>query len=230
MNDRSPVPRILVVEDDDSLGQSVVERLRREQFAPTWARSITSARQELGQEPWDLAILDVRLPDGNGFDLARDIRRASDVPIMFMTALDSVENRLEGSEVPASTYLPKPFHFKELLIRVRLAIQPRQRSQVIRDDDLEIDLTALYVQTVDGDRVFLQTRDARVLAELVQAAPAVVTRSHILDAAWGADRFPTSRGVDNAIVRLRQAIGPRGTSLIRSVRGEGYQWTGKKSQ
>jgi DNA-binding response OmpR family regulator len=223
------MPRILLLEDDDSLGRTLAERLERERFTPVWARSIASAKQEFEHGPWDLAILDVRLPDGCGFALARDIRRASSVPIMFMTALDSAENRLEGSEIASTTYLPKPFHFKELLIRVRLAIQPRPSAQIIREGDLEIDLSAMTVRTAAGDRVFLQARDTRVLALLVDAAPRAVGRSEILDAAWGADQFPTSRGVDNAVVRLRQALGDDGARLIRSVRGVGYQWTGKKA-
>jgi DNA-binding response OmpR family regulator len=224
LTEHPSTPRILLLEDDASLGRTLADRLEREHFAPVWARSVAAARQEFANGPWDLAILDVRLPDGCGFSLARELRRASSVPIMFMTALDSAESRLEGSEIEASTYLPKPFHIRELLIRIRLAIQPRRAAAVVRVDDIEIDLAAMTVTQTDGQRIFLQARDARVLSLLMDAAPRAVSRSEILDAAWGEDRFPTARGVDNAIVRLRQALGDSGAALIQSVRGIGYQW------
>jgi len=219
--------RILLLEDDASLGRTLAERLERERFSAVWARSIASAREHFAHGPWDLAILDVRLPDGCGFALARDIRRSSRVPIMFMTALDSAESRLEGSEIESSTYLPKPFHVKELLIRVRLAIQPRRAAGIVFAGGLEIDLAAMKIRSPHGD-AFLQARDAKVLALLIDASPRALTRSEILDGAWGADQFPTSRGVDNAIVRLRQAMGQDGVRLIRSVRGVGYQWMGQQ--
>jgi DNA-binding response OmpR family regulator len=220
------MPRILLLEDDTSLGRAVADRLERERLGPVWVPTIADARQAFAEGTWDLAILDVRLPDGSGFDFAREIRRVSRVPIMFMTALDSAESRLEGSEIDGSTYLPKPFHVKELLIRIGLALAHRAPAGAIRAADAVIDLAAMSIERRDGERVFLQARDARVLTLLIEAAPRALNRSEILDRVWGPQAFPTSRSIDNAIVRLRQALQDQRGHLIRSVRGVGYRWAG----
>jgi len=220
------MPRILLLEDDLSLGRTLAERLERERLVVEWAQTIAAARGALDAGRWDLAILDVRLPDGSGFGLARQIRKTTTMPIMFMTALNSAENRLEGFEIGADEYLPKPFHLKEFIIRVRnvLARQPPRATH--RAGRVVIDLEAMAVESGDGSRTFLQVRDARVLTLLIDAAPRAVDRSEILDRVWGEDQFPTPRAVDNAIVRLRQALGDEAGRLIRSVRGIGYQWAG----
>jgi len=219
------IARVLLVEDDASLGQTLAERLEREHLQVEWVRTAAEARACLDRSAWDLAILDVRLPDGSGFGLARRIKQSSTTPVMFMTALNSAENRLEGFEIGADEYLPKPFHLKEFILRVRHVLSTQRRRQVIRTPDAMIDLDALTVQTADGRRTLLQARDGRVLHLLVESAPRVVNRSEILDRAWGEERFPTPRSVDNAIVRLRQALGDGEGRVIRSVRGVGYQWT-----
>lgn len=218
------MPRVLLVEDDVSLGRTLAERLQKEGLDVSWAQTIAAAEAELAKGPWDLAILDVKLPDGSGFGLARDIKRASLTPVMFMTALNSAENRLEGFEIGADEYLPKPFHLKEFILRVRHVLATQRTPDVIRAHGRVIDLDALSVTGPDGARAFLQVRDARVLQLLIAAAPAVADRSEILDRVWGRDQFPTPRAVDNSIVRLRQALQDDRGQLIRSVRGVGYQW------
>jgi DNA-binding response OmpR family regulator len=218
------MPRVLLVEDDASLGRTLTERLQKERLDVTWAQTVAAAESALQQGPWDLAVLDVRLPDGSGFGLARQIKRSSLTPVMFMTALNSAENRLEGFEIGADEYLPKPFHLKEFILRVRHVLATQRISAVVRTHGREIDLAALTVTRPDGQRAFLQVRDGRVLRLLMAAAPTVVDRSEILDRVWGRDQFPTPRAVDNAIVRLRQALQDDRGQIIRSVRGVGYQW------
>jgi DNA-binding response OmpR family regulator len=216
--------RVLLVEDDVSLGRTLTERLEKERLEVVWARTVAEAQAHLDGPAWDLAILDVKLPDGSGFGLARQIKRDSLTPIMFMTALNSAENRLEGFEIGADEYLPKPFHLKELILRVRHVLATQRVHDVIRVHGRTIDLGALAVTGPDGERAFLQVRDARVLRILITSAPAAVDRTDILDRVWGREQFPTPRAVDNAIVRLRQALRDEGGELIRSVRGVGYQW------
>jgi DNA-binding response OmpR family regulator len=218
------MPRVLLVEDDASLGRTLTERLQKERLDVTWTQTVAAAESALQQGPWDLAVLDVRLPDGSGFGLARQIKRSSLTPVMFMTALNSAENRLEGFEIGADEYLPKPFHLKEFILRVRHVLATQRISAVVRTHGREIDLAALTVTRPDGQRAFLQVRDGRVLRLLMAAAPTVVDRSEILDRVWGRDQFPTPRAVDNAIVRLRQALQDDRGQIIRSVRGVGYQW------
>lgn len=220
------MPRVLLVEDDTSMGRTLVERLVRDSLEVEWAQTIADAEAQLGRGTWDLAILDVKLPDGSGFGLARRIKKTSTVPVMFMTAQNSAEARLEGFEIGADEYLPKPFHLKEFLIRVRHVLARQQPRRAFRAGAVTIDLDAMTVQTDAGERTQLQVRDSRVLKLLIEAAPRPVERSLILDRVWGEEQFPTPRTVDNAVVRLRQALGDDDGHLIRSVRGVGYQWAG----
>ena len=223
------MPRVLFVEDDRSLGRTLTERLQGEHLDVVWAQSIAEAQSHLTGASWDLAILDVKLPDGSGFELARQIKRTTLTPVMFMTALNSAENRLEGFEIGGDEYLPKPFHLKEFILRVQHVLTTQRVPEVVRLEGRSIDLRALTIVRASGERLFLQVRDGHVLKILIAAAPAAVDRSEILDRVWGRDQFPTPRSVDNAIVRLRQALQDDNGRLIRSVRGVGYQWVPEES-
>jgi DNA-binding response OmpR family regulator len=218
------MPRVLLIEDDASLGRTLDERLRKEKLEVRWVQTVADAETALGGARWDLAIVDVKLPDGSGFGLARRIKRTSLTPVMFMTALNSAENRLEGFEIGADEYLPKPFHLKEFILRVRHVLATQRVPEIVEAAGRTIDLGALAVTAPDGERTFLQVRDGHVLKLLISAAPAVVDRVDILERVWGREQFPTPRAVDNAVVRLRQALKDDQGELIRSVRGVGYQW------
>ena len=217
--------RVLLVEDDRSLGSTLTERLRKEGFETEWNSTLADARRAFEQGGWDVVILDVGLPDGSGFDLARRIKAVSSTPIMFMTASSSAENRLEGFEIGADEFTPKPFHLKELFIRIRRVLETRATRHVVSLGRETIDLQAMAIVHEDGSREYPQSRDFQVLRLLIESAPRVVSRDEILDRVWGEDRFPTPRAVDNAIVRLRQLLGHPGAGAIRSVRGIGYQWS-----
>jgi two-component system, OmpR family, phosphate regulon response regulator PhoB len=216
--------RVLLVEDDASLGQTLEDRLRKEAIYVSWARTVNEAERALDSDRWDLAVIDVKLPDGSGFGLARRIKRTSLTPVMFMTALNSAENRLEGFEIGADEYLPKPFHLKEFILRVRHVLATQKVTEVIDVQGRRIDLAALSVTAPDGTRTFLQVRDGRVLRMLIGASPAVVERADLIDRVWGREQEPSPRAVDNTVVRLRQALRDGEGTLIRSVRGVGYQW------
>lgn len=216
--------RVLLVEDDQSLGNTLAERLAKEGLDVEWVQTLSSGRHAASAGPWDLAIVDVMLPDGSGFDLVPHIRRRSGTPIMFMTALNSAESRLTGFELGADEYLPKPFHLKEFLLRVRHVLTTQAPRRIVRVGDAVIDWDAMTIERVAGRTIHLQVRDYQVFRMLVEAAPRVVSRSDILDRVWGEGEFPTERTVDNVIVRLRQALGDDDGALIRTVRGIGYQW------
>ncbi len=218
--------KVLVVEDDISLGTTLSERLHKEGFDTTWKTTLDEATKAFDGARWDVVILDVGLPDGSGFDLARRIKSVSSTPIMFMTAMSSAENRLEGFEIGADEFIPKPFHLKELFIRIRHVLETHASRATVSAGSKTIDLNAMAIINEDGTRDFPQSRDFQVLQMLIEAAPNVVSRDEILDRVWGEDRFPTQRTVDNAILRLRQILGDEGASAIRSVRGIGYQWAG----
>jgi DNA-binding response OmpR family regulator len=214
--------RILLVEDDRTLGTTLTERLRKEGYDTQWCSTLAEASRTFDRGVWDLAILDVGLPDGSGFDFARRVRAFGATPIMFMTAASSAQNRLEGFELGAEEFIPKPFHLKELFIRIRHVLDKRSTRHLVPFGGKTIDLDAMAVVHDDGRREYPQARDFKILRLLIEWAPRVVSRDEILDRIWGEDRFPAERTVDNAIVRLRQSLGDH---AIRSVRGVGYQWS-----
>jgi two-component system phosphate regulon response regulator PhoB len=218
------VTRVLLVEDDASLGKTLAERLVKEALDVEWARTLKDAHVHLKNGPWDLAIVDVMLPDGTGFSFAREVKSSTTTPVMFMTALNSAESRLQGFEIGADEYLPKPFHLKEFILRVRHVLSTNRPARQVALEAVKIDFGAMTVEARSGRVTHLHARDCKVLKLLVDAAPRVVERSEILDAAWGRDQFPTERAVDNTIVRLRQALDDADGTFIRSVRGVGYQW------
>jgi DNA-binding response OmpR family regulator len=221
---------VLLVEDDYSLGRVLSERLRTEGLDVTWLRTAAEAEAAIEAGGWALAVLDVKLPDGSGFDLARLAKERSAAPVMIMTALNSAANRLRGFKTGADEYLPKPFHLREFLLRVRHVLATQSGASrpaspaLLRVRGREIDLTALAVVPPGGTRVFLPRRDGAVLQLLIDNAPDALGRDDILDRIWGPNRFPTGRVVDNVIVRLRQALKDERGELIQSVRGVGYRW------
>lgn len=216
--------RLLLVEDDLSLGETLRERLEREGYEVAWAETQESAERIFDTRNFELIILDVGLPDGSGFEFARRVRAKKMTPFIFVTAMNSAEHRLEGYEIGAEEYIPKPFHLKELLLRIRHVLNTHPHQDDVRAGDRMIDLSAQAIVGPSGEKEFLPARDFQLLKLLIQSAPKVVSRDEILNAVWGEDRYPNHRTIDNAIVRLRQALGDNGGRFIRSVRGVGYQW------
>lgn len=216
--------RLLLVEDDRSLGATLHERLVREGYDVTWVETKQRALAQLQDTWWDLIVLDVGLPDGSGFELARHIKANMAAPVIFITALSSAENRLEGFEIGAEEFIPKPFHLRELLLRVKHVLDNHAVRPLINCHSHRIDLGARAIIQPDGQREYPPVRDFQLLQLLIVSAPRVISRDEILDALWGEDSLPNHRTVDNMIVRLRQSLGDADGRFIRSVRGIGYQW------
>ena len=218
--------RLLLVEDDRSLGATLNERLQRESYDVAWVETKQRALKKLAEGIWDLVILDIGLPDGSGFELARHIKASTSVPIMFMTALSTAEHRLEGFEIGAEEFVPKPFHLRELLLRVKHVLDRYPVHHQISCNGRVIELEGRVIVQPDGRREHPAARDFDLLQLLITSSPGVVSRNQILDVLWGEDKFLNQRTIDNMIVRLRQSLGDTNSFSIRSVRGIGYQWCG----
>jgi len=219
--------RLLLVEDDRSLGATLRERLLREQYDVAWVETRQRASKKLNEGIWDLVIMDINLPDGSGLDLARQIKGENiPLPIMFISGLSTAEHRLEGFEIGAEEFIPKPFHLRELLLRVENVIERCPLRRRITCNDRVIELGNRVVVQPDGRREHPATRDFELLQLLISNSPSVISRNRILDVLWGVDSFPNPRTIDNMIVRLRQVLGDAGDQ-IRSIRGVGYQWCGE---
>ena len=226
---------LLVVEDERNVGETLSERLQAAGYRVTLADSAARARQAWRSEAPKLALLDVGLPDGNGFALARELRAAApQTAIIFLTAHGNPEERVRGLEIGADDYLTKPFHFRELLLRIQnclkraqdLADLPGEVRGALRIGRAQVDFER-YSAEVAGEHHALTHKECAVLRLLASRVGKAVSRDEILDRAWSADEFPTSRTVDNFIVRLRRlvevdAAEPR---VIRSIRGVGYLLT-----
>lgn len=215
---------ILLVEDDRSLGATLCERLALEGYDVSWVESRQRALKKFAEGLWDLIILDVSLPDGSGFEIARHVKSNSSVPIMFMTALGTAESRLEGFEIGAEEFIPKPFHLRELLLRVKHVFERHPALHRVNCHDRVIELDSRVIVQPDGQRDVLPARDFQLLELLITSAPRAVSRNEIIDRLWGEDKLGNQRTVDNMIVHLRQSLGDEKSEVIRSVRGVGYQW------
>ena len=218
--------RLLLVEDDRSLGATLHERLLREKYDVAWVETKQSALTKLNEGLWDLVILDIGLPDGSGFELARQIKSNATLPVMFMTALSTAEHRLEGFEIGAEEFIPKPFHLRELLLRVQHVLENHPVLHKVRCHGRTIDLDNRAIVQPDGAREHPAARDFELLQLLITSSPRVISRNQILDVLWGEDKFLNQRTIDNMVVRLRQMLGDTESTCIRSVRGVGYQWCG----
>ena len=229
--------KILLVEDDSSLGETLTERLTKEyinQYEVHWRNTFQSAwefiskfgNDESGKtSSIDLVIFDVGLPDGDGFELAKKMRTISKALFIFLTAQAEAENRLKGFELGAEEFIPKPFHLKELLLRVRHVLDAHAPLHEVKLKTCEISFSTQTVKKNDGTIDFLPPTDIKVLQMLIDRAPQVLSRDEIINEVWGVDSNPSFRTIDNIIVRLRQSL--NNESYIRSVRGIGYQWVGE---
>lgn len=215
-------PRILLLEDDRSLGETLTERLRKEGFIVEWSETIASVRLEDLPNRFDLLILDIGLPDGDGIEVAKRAREIGDTPVIFLTARSTAEDRLRAYELGAEEFIPKPFHLRELFLRIEHVLANHAKSSKVAIGNVVVDFAALSVNR--GAAVEkLNVKEASVLKILIDRSPKVVSRDELLDRVWGENEYPSNRTVDNVIVRLRQALGSAGGSRIVSVRGIGYQ-------
>ena len=209
--------RLLLLEDDLGLGSLIEKELTKAGYTTSWAKTLAEARKIYAEAGCDLAVVDIMLPDGKGFEFVKE----SSCPIIVMSAMSDPENRLEGIELGALDFIPKPFLMKELLIKIQRALQ--EKHEVFTLGDVELDMVKRQVRTAEGS-LFLNRRDYKILEILIARSPQVVTRDGIIDAVYGPDQNPSHRSIDNAIVGLRQLLQDKDYEIIRSVRGEGYQW------
>ncbi|MCC5816452.1 MAG: response regulator transcription factor [Leptospira sp.] len=223
--------KILLVEDDPSLGETIKERLTKEGYKTTWCENLSQARSELKEFNPDLVILDLRLPDGSGFRLAEEMSKMVHPPaFLFLTAQAGAQERLRGFELGAEEFIPKPFHLKEFMIRLKKVLEKSQSLRSKKNPihkDYQINLDGFCIVSPKGEKRELTKRDCLLLDLLIKNSNRAITRDEILDQLWGEDKFPTNRTVDNSIVRLRQALDDTEGVAIRSVRGVGYQWVGE---
>jgi heavy metal response regulator len=217
--------RILVIEDEEKVSRFVVRGLSAERFAVDMARDGKSGWELAQTYQYDLIILDLMLPQLSGGEVLRKVRRAnSQVPVLVLTARDSLGDKVEHFEAGADDYLTKPFAFAELLVRVKALLRrgPVVRTSVLRVADLELDRLAQQVKRA-GKRIELTSKEYGVLEYLMANAGRVLSRTMILEHVWDQSFDGATNIVDVYVRHLRSKVDdPQDPKLIRTIRGLGY--------
>ncbi len=217
--------KILVLEDDVFLRDGLCEVLQKEGYEVISAGNLADAKEKFLKESFNLIILDIMLPDGNGFDMCAFIRTKNDgVPILFLTACDDEVQIVRGLDAGADDYVTKPFKLLELLSRIR-ALLRRSKSTVYSCDDIVIDINTMTVKK-DGVNIFVTPTEFQILSMLIRNNGIIVTRAILLENIWDeGGSFIDDNTLSVHISRLREKIG---AEHIVTVRGIGYRWEDSK--
>ena len=224
--------RILVVEDEESLADSVRYNLEREGYAVSVAPDGRRALERFRSDPPALVILDLMLPEVSGLDVCRTIRSDSDVPIIMVTAKDSEADKVAGLELGADDYVTKPFSMRELVSRVRANLR-RSRPQavaappdeVLAGGPVRMDVARHEVSVGDGS-IALPPKEFELLEAFLRRKGRLLTRDFLIEEVWGADYFGDTRTLDVHVKRLRRKLerDPHHPSHLLTVRGLGYKF------
>ena len=220
--------RVLIVEDDPELAGLLRDGLREHRIDPTLAATFAEGRALALAGDYDVVILDVRLPGGNGFELCVELRRREvSTPVLMLTALDSVDDRVRGLQVGADDYLTKPFAFRELVARLHALARRRALAltpEVLRVADLEVDLVAREVRR-DGRAIALTVKEFALLELFLRHPGEVLDRTAITAHVWDDNHDPFANVLDVLVRRLRAKIDDGfQPKLIRTMRGAGYRF------
>ncbi len=214
--------RILLVEDDNLLGQAVRDQIVADGHSVDWAKSIEAARDYIRVSRFELILLDLMLPDGMGLDLLKSLRVAGDsIPVIILTARDRISDRIAGLNAGADDYLVKPFDLSELGARIgavgrRYAGNP---NPLVRLGDLMVDLAARSISR-DGESVALTAREWALFEAFVQRPTMLLSKSQLEERLYSLDAEIESNTIEVYIGRLRKKIGH---GMIETVRGMGYR-------
>ncbi len=218
--------RIFLVEDDKAIAKNLILLLRSEGFTVTHAPTRSEAIAALEGNKFDLALIDISLPDGNGFTVCTEIKETHDVPVIFLTASGDEASVVTGLNMGADDYITKPFRPRELIARIGTALRKSGRlGSDIEIQGLHVD-TASGVVKKNGNEVFLSALEYRLLLVFISNPKSIITRGRLLDELWdAAGEFVNDNTLTVYIKRLREKIenDPANPQIILTVRGTGYR-------
>jgi len=223
--------RILLVEDEENIRETVKLNLELEDFEVVTAPDGRQALKHAQEQHFDAMIVDVMLPEVNGFQVVEQIRLTNrETPIIFLTAKDQAQDRIQGLKKGADDYLTKPFVFEELLLRVRRLIQRTSKSPEVKPDLFVFGKNQVNFATYEAEgnqgTFTLTKKEAMLLKLLTDRRGEVVSRQQILQSVWGYDVYPSTRTIDNFILSFRKYFeaDPKHPAYFLSVRGVGYKF------
>jgi two-component system alkaline phosphatase synthesis response regulator PhoP len=231
-----PLYRVLVVEDDPHLAAGVAENLRAEGYEVDSVGDGRKAVDWFDTHSCDLIVLDVMLPGLDGFEVCSTLRgRGTTTPVLFLTALGEAADRIRGLEAGGDDYLAKPFHLQEFLLRVRAILRRwdwykssagAPGSDVLKFAGNEVDFRAFRGRSWNGEPQELTEKEAMILKVLAEKPGEIVSREDLLERVWGYDVFPSTRTVDNFILKLRKRFerDPANPVHFLTVWGVGYRF------
>ena len=221
--------RIFLVEDDKAIAKNLTLLLRSEGFTVSHAATRGEASAMLAGNLFDLALVDIALPDGNGFTVCTEIKERYQIPVLFLTASGDEASVVTGLNMGADDYITKPYRPRELIARIRAALRKQERTgQAFEVCDLCVD-TASGVVTKYGREIFLSALEYRLLLIFMNNPKNIITRSRLLDELWdAAGEFVSDNTLTVYIKRLREKIenDPANPQIILTVRGTGYRLGG----
>lgn len=226
--------KILLIEDDSDLFSLLKYNLEKEGFATVGQQSGKGVLELCRQARPDLVLLDIMLPDSDGLDICKSIRRDPELaplPVIFLTARGSETDRIVGLELGANDYVVKPFFVRELIARIKLQFRHQAApNRILESAGLELDTASRQVR-LNGTRLQLTATEFRLLEFLMSRPGVVFSREQLLNSVWGQERVITDRAVDVYVLRLRQKIeqDPAAPVLIHSVRGFGYTFEPRRA-
>jgi len=223
--------KILLVEDDAALTVALEYTLKNEGFEVFKAPNIKMAKEIFLEDNFNLILLDVMLPDGNGYDFCKEVRKDSSIPIIFLTSFDEEVNIVMGLDMGGDDYITKPFRIKELLSRIKAVLRRKSNNNV--NNTAVIESRGIGIDTLrgkafkDGDEMILTALEYRLLLLFMQNRDAALSRNQILDKLWdSAGEFVDDNTLSVYIRRLREKVedNPAAPDIITTVRGLGYRW------
>lgn len=222
--------KLLIVEDDILLNETLTYNLQLDGYAAIGVSTCQAAESALKKDIYDLIILDVNLPDGNGFELCKKIKASYDSPIIFLTANDMEQSMVKGFNLGADDYVTKPFHISVFMLKIKAVLNrvaAQKKRDVFDDGHLRIDFLELTA-TLEGEEILLTPMEYKTLKMFTQNAKNVLTRQMLLERLWDTyENFVDENTLTSMISRVRSKIETDKLQYIKTVYGMGYMWVGE---
>lgn len=226
---------ILMIEDDSTIAFGVKYALEQEGFKIDICKDLESGRSNINEKSYDIILLDVMLPDGNGYDFCKEIRKIKNTPIIFLTACDDEVNIVMGLDIGGDDYITKPFRVRELISRIKAVVRRNKGEdkgkKILSYGNLSIHTLEARVYK-NGEEVFLTSAEYKLLLILIQNENIVLSRNQILEKLWDVTYdFINDNTLTVYIKRLREKIEDDSSNpkFIITVRGMGYKWSGSEN-